>query len=223
MAIYVTPHMATQQLTQSFRPYASLDPGVPSWQTSQCPSEIPQSVVMKCFHRGNFFGYCFLEEMFQGDTMTFNWRRKNVMNRITWALEGSWVAFKFANYPCLGIFFCRTTRIHPSCWAEVQDGAVFLREVNWNLGLWATRFTMNGFCSTPQRFNIDTHHDSNTWSCIQFLSWISGGVSKVDLQPKHQISALRCHPFWIFLDVCCCPSNRFSPWPSLFEKPLRGV
>ena len=103
---------------------------------------------------------------------------KNVMNRITWALEGSWVAFKFANYPCLGNFFCRTTRIHPSCWAEVQDGAVFLREVNWNLGLWATRFTMNGFCSTPQRFNIDTHHDSNTWSCIQFLSWISWGCIK---------------------------------------------
>jgi len=54
MVIYVTPHMATQQLTQSFRPYASLDPGVPSWQTSQCPSEIPKKGCDEIFPQGQF-------------------------------------------------------------------------------------------------------------------------------------------------------------------------
>lgn len=112
----------------------------------------PKKVVMKYFHRGNFFGHCFLEEMFQGDIMTFNWRRKHVMNRITWGLEGSWVAFKFANDPSEfsfvalfgDIFFCQATRIQEllsrsARWCSVS------REVNKNLGLFANRFSMNGY------------------------------------------------------------------------------
>ena len=112
MVIYVTTHMATQQLTQSFRPYASLDPGVPSWQTSQCPSEIPQSVVMKYFQRGNFFGYCVLEEMFQGDIMTFNWRRKRCHESNHQGTRKILSSFQVCKWPMFGESFL-PSNTHP--------------------------------------------------------------------------------------------------------------